>query len=148
MKKFSFNLQSLLDHRISIEEMRLMELARLRMEEDAQRARLSALRASQRASWQALLDLSASMADSAALAHAAEHCEAMGDDVRLGELNVQAACRNMELKLAEAIEASRERKLIEQLRDKRRREHELEQMRIEQNELDDMTTIRYARDRQ
>ncbi len=146
MKAFVFNLQTLLDHRKTVEEMRLMELARLRMEEQALQVRLAALRASRQEAWESLVELAATGADSVRLARASEHCEAVGDDVRLGEMSVEAARKNVDHKLAEVVEASRERKLMEQLRDKRRREYELEVSRLEQKELDDITGVRYGRE--
>lgn len=147
MRKFAFKLQALLDHRIAIEDIRLMELARLRMEEDELTARLDACRVKQRRAWESLTGLALRGSDPWRLEQADEHCRAVGDEVRLTELSLAAVGRRVDEKLNEVIEASRDRKLMEQLRDRRQREYEVEAARIEQRELDDMTSIRYARDR-
>lgn len=147
MKRFAFKLQTLLDHRKTIEDIRLMELARLRMGEQELAARLEVLRAERDRAWQTLFDLVVRGSDVWKLERADEHCRAVGDEVRLQEITLIAARKRVRGKLQEVIEASRDRKLMEQLRDQRRREYEVEAARVEQRELDDMASIRYARDR-
>lgn len=124
-----------------------MELARLRMEEREHATRLDELCIEQQRAWKTLFDLVVRGSDVWKMERADEHCRAVGDEIRLQELSLAAARKRVREKLEEVIEASRDRKLIERLRDQRRREYELEAARVEQRELDDMASIRHTRDR-
>jgi flagellar FliJ protein len=145
VKRFSFRLQSLLDYRRTVEEARLGEFARLQHEEQSELARLVGIRTAQRDAWETLAGLRATGTDSWELARADEHCKTLGDDLGLQELNLAAARRKVEAKLVEVVEAARERKVLEQLRDKQKSEYELSAAMIEQKELDDMASVRFAR---
>ena len=46
---------------------------------------------------------------------------------------------------SEVVEAAKQRKVLEQLCDRQRREYELEAARMEQKELDEMASVRFAR---
>lgn len=145
MKKFVFRLQVLLNHRKDIEQMLLGELAVLQREKQVELRRLDDLRHAREASWEALVHLASHGASPWDLANGDEHCKALGDDIGLQELNVAAAQRRVDEKLVEVIEASKERKVLEQLCDKQRREYELAAAKQEQNELDEMASVRFAR---
>ena len=145
MKRFVFRLQTLLNHRRSIEQMLLGELAHLRIAEQSEQAKLVECRSAQQRSWQAFSILIEEGASPWDLAGADEHCKALGDDLRLQELNLAAVQREVESKLAEVIEAAKQRKVLEQLCDRQRREYELEAARMEQKELDEMASVRFAR---
>lgn len=145
MKKFVFRLQVLLNHRRDIEQMLLGELALLQNERRLEQQRLNELMQAREDSWEALVMLAAHGASPWDLANGDEHCKALGDDIGLQELNLAAADKRVEEKLAEVIEAAKERKVLEQLCDKHRREYELAAARQEQNELDEMASVRYAR---
>lgn len=147
MKRFVFRLQTLLDHRVRIEEMRMAELAALRMNERKLEAELGALREACKTAWEALAQLTAQGARAHTLAQASAHCQALADDIKLAELSLEALRRDIAGKLEEVIRVSKERKVIEQLRDRHRLEHEAEQFRLAQKELDDMTAVRHGRDR-
>jgi len=145
VKKFVFRLQVLLNHRRDIEQMLLGELAMLQREKQLEMQRLEDLRLAREASWDALVHLAAHGASPWDLANGDEHCKALGDDIGLQELNVAAAEKRVQEKLVEVIEAAKERKVLEQLCDKQRREYELAAARQEQNELDEMASVRFAR---
>lgn len=145
MKRFVFRLQVVLNHRRDIEQVLLGELAALQREKQLEMQRLGDLRLAREASWEALASLAVNGASPWDLANGDEHCKALGDDIGLQELNVAAAQRKVEAKLLEVIEAAKERKVLEQLCEKQRSEYELAAARHEQNELDEMATIRFAR---
>lgn len=145
MKRFVFRLQTVLDHRRSIEQALLGELAHVQYEEKLEKARLTALESAKRTSWETLAALATNGAAPRDLENASEHCRALGDDVKLQELTLSAAHRKVEEKLAEVMEAAKKRKVLEKLSDRQRREHELAAAKLEQNELDEMASVRYAR---
>lgn len=145
MKKFVFRLQTLLNHRRDIEQMLLGELALLQNEKQLELRRLNELMLAREHSWETLAHLAAHGASPWDLANGDEHCKALGDDIGVQELNIAAVERKIEAKLLEVIEAAKERKVLEQLCDKHRREYELAAARQEQNELDEMSSVRFAR---
>lgn len=145
MKRFRFRLQVLLNHRRGIEQMLLGELAILQSEKLLEEQKLSDLRLARERSWEALAHLAAHGGNPWDLANGDEHCKALGDDIEVQKLSVAAAQRKIDEKLVEVIEAAKERKVLEQLSDKQRREHEQAAARQEQNELDEMASVRYAR---
>ncbi len=145
MKRFRFRLQVLLDHRRDIEKMLLGELAALQHEKLLEERKLRDLNRARERACEALVHLAAHGASPWDLANGDEHCKTLGDDIGLQELNVAAAQRRIDEKLVEVIEAARERKVLEQLHDRQRREYELACARQEQNELDDTASVRYAR---
>lgn len=145
MKRFVFRLQVPLNHRRDIEQVLLGELAILQSEKQLEVQRLSDLRLAREESWEALAGLAVSGASSWDLANGDEHCKALGDDIGLQVLNIAAAQKKVEEKLVEVIEAAKERKLLEQLLEKQRREYELAAAKKEQNELDEMASLRFAR---
>jgi flagellar FliJ protein len=145
MKRFVFRLQVLLNHRRDIEQMLLGELAILQNEKQQEEQKLKDLRLAREESWEALAHLAVHGASPWDLANGDEHCKALGDDIRLQELNLAAAQRKVEEKLAEVVQAAKERKVLEQLSEKHRREYEMAAARAEQNELDEMASVKYAR---
>lgn len=149
MKRFVFRLQTLLNHRKDVEQMLLGELAQHRLQEQSELARLDQLVSDRQRSWDALSHrmhaAEVTGASSWDLANGDEYCKALGDDIGLQELTLAAARREVEAKLAEVVEAAKERKVLEQLCEKQRREHELEAARLEQTQLDEMSSVRFAR---
>jgi flagellar protein FliJ len=145
VKRFIFRLQVPLNHRRDVEQVLLGELAALQREKQLEMQRLGDLRLAREASWEALASLAVNGASPWDLANGDEHCKALGDDIGLQELNSAAAQKKVEEKLLEVIEAAKERKVLEQLCEKQRSEYELAAARQEQNELDEMASMRFAR---
>lgn len=143
MKKFRFRLQTLLDQRQTIEDQLLAELGELRQEEAVELARLSGLRAELVQVWEALAMLDRSNA--AALERSDLYAKTLPDDIKVEELTLEAVRTRVEAKRAELVEAMKQRKVIETLRDKQEHAYIDAAMRAEQSSLDEMSSLRYAR---
>ena len=60
-------------------------------------------------------------------------------------LTIEAVRSRVEIKKSEVVEAMKQRKVIEALRDRKEREYLREQVLIEQNTLDEIASLAYAR---
>ncbi len=125
--------------------MLLGELARLRRDEQRELARLEQIEDGYEKSCAEMSEIRVSGADPWELKNADDHCRALADDVKVQQLSLDAARRAAEAKLAQLIEASRNRKILEQLRDKQRREYEIAAAKLEQKEIEDVSSARYPR---
>lgn len=145
MKKFRFKLQTVLDQRKAREDRLQIELVEVLGEEAREASRLAALLQQLD---EALGTVRAAIEDNKPaneLAAADEYAKCLRDDVKVQQLTIRAVRTRVEAKRAEVVEAMKERKVLEALRDKQEREHVAGQMRIEQNEMDDIASVRYAR---
>lgn len=146
MKKFRFRLQTLLDQRKSIEEVLQAELGKLLHEELTELERLEQLKFRLGQAWQHFDALSA---DTHTTAEAFDICDrwskALRDDIKVQALTIEAVRRRIDEKRTEVAEAMKQRKVIETLRDRQEQEYIVQQARVEQNALDDIATLAYAR---
>jgi len=144
MKKFAFALQPVLEHRERIEDEKQQVVAMrqravdeaerdLRRLDDEFRTNSTELRTKHK-------DLDA---DELRLFYA--HLQYI-DRCIVAQIRVVAE-RRVELDRArtDLLAASKDRKVVEKLKDRRREAHVLEEMRLEQNELDDTNARRYSR---
>lgn len=144
MKKFAFSLQPVLDHRKRIEDEKQQTVAiRSRAHEDA-KAELQRLNDEFRA-------CSAELRD--------RHRQLTIEDLRLHYAHLQYLDRAIEAQAGlvaerraaldrarnDLIEASKDRKVVDKLKDRRRVAYVAEEMRVEQIELDDGNARRHAR---
>lgn len=143
MKKFKFRLQTLLDQRQATEDRLLAELGEIRREEAAELAFLEELHARLRDAWEALATMQRS--DAEALGRSDEYAKTLRDDIKVQELTIQAVRTRVEAKRVEVVEAMKQRKVIEALRDKQEQAYIAAHMRAEQSALDEMASLRYAR---
>lgn len=145
MKKFRFRLQTLLEQRQATEDRLLAELGEVRREEAAEQQRLGELVARLQQARQDVADALQGKADPRRVEVADEYAKALRDDVRLQELTLEAVRERVEAKRLEVVEAMKERQVLEALRDKQERGYLLAQARAEQNQLDEIASVRYAR---
>ncbi|MCE5198759.1 MAG: flagellar export protein FliJ [Armatimonadota bacterium] len=145
MKRYKFRLQSLLDQRKSLEEQLLAELGELRREEAAEVMRLHVLCQRLEIACIEIEDALKRNAQCAELAQRDEYAKTLRDDVRVQELTIEAVRERVEAKRQEVVKAMQDRKVLETLRDKQEQEYLQAIARAEQNELDEMSSVRYAR---
>jgi flagellar FliJ protein len=146
VKKFRFRLQTLLDQRKSTEEMLQAELGKLLYEELVELERLGELKVRLEQAWQHFETLSQ---DPHTTAEAFEVCDrwskTLRDDIKVQMLTIEAVRKRIDEKRAEVAEAMKQRKVIETLRDHQEHEYVVAQARAEQNALDDIASLAYAR---
>lgn len=145
MKRFRFKLQTLLEHRKAFEDGLLAELGTLRREEAEEVARLEHLERQLVSACQATEQALRSNAPLDKVVRCDHYAKATRDDIKIQELTIEAVRERVEAKRLEVIEAMKARQVLEALRDKQERAYVLAQDRAEQNALDDMASVRYAR---
>lgn len=145
VKRFKFKLQAVLEHRRFQEDQLKVELAELMRNEARERTKLEELKRELEASRQILADKLQSGSDILELALLDEYVKTLRDDVGVQCLTVEAIGRQVDGKRSEVLEAMKRRKLLQALRDKQERAHLYESARVEQSELDNQTSVRFAR---
>jgi len=130
---------------MTVEEKLLAELGVLRRSLAEESQKLMSLVDSRSRYWQWLASLARSGASVLSLRSAQEFVAILSDAIRLQQLEVEEAERKVKEKLAEVIEASKERKVMERLREKRYREYVVAAEREEMKFLDDIASVRFAR---
>jgi flagellar FliJ protein len=144
MKKFAFQLQPVLEHRERIEDEKQQTLAARQRALDESERELEHLNDDFRAHANGLRE---------------RHKGFTGDELRLHYAHLQFIDRSIvaqihvvaERRVAldrariDLLAASKDRKVVEKLKDRRREAHSVEELRVEQNELDDSNARAYAR---
>ncbi len=144
MKKFRFSLEPVLKHRERIEDARKADMAARQRELDAAIAELAALNDRYRAQSDLLRG---------------EHKHLTVEELRSGYAHVEFLNRAINAQQAlvdrrrgavdrarvELLAASRDRKAVEKLKERRREAHDEGERRAEQYELDDGNARRYGR---
>ena len=144
MKKFNFVLQPVLDHRKRIEdEKQLVVATRKRALDEAERE-LSRLNDEFRRHAAMLRDKHKEL-DARELQSIYAHLQFL-DRCIVAQIRIVAE-RRVALDRArnELLEASKEKKVVEKLKERRRQTFVLEEQRVEQKELDDNNARRYGR---
>jgi len=145
MKRFRFRLQTLLDQRKAREEKLLWELSDLQREEMREIERLHALERILREACESIEEALCNGSWASELVRRDEFAKATRDDIRVQELTIEAVGRRVEAKRLEVVKAMQDRKVLEALKDKQEREYIVSMARQEQNQLDEMASVRYAR---
>jgi flagellar FliJ protein len=141
-----FRLQPVLNLRANKEEMVRLELGRLQAEELVARKLLEELRAeSERGLYETAALLSGGKVDMAAVEQGFVYAEAVtaASGVQIGIVHEAEA--KVEAKRAEAVDAMRDRKVLEKLKQRHERAYDEWATRVEQTLIDDMVTVRYNR---
>lgn len=144
MKRFRFTLQPVLEQRERVEDEKQQTLAQKQCALDEAESELKRLNGEFRENTDKLRE---------------KHREIETEELRLTYAHLQFLDRCIvaqiqvvaERRLAvdrarkDLLEASKERKVVEKLKERRKATHEVEAARVEQNELDDGNARRYAR---
>jgi len=139
-RPFAFKLEKVLDYRAQLEEQARGALARAKEAHDAKAAEVAALEGR----------LEAHMREEAKSRKTAndmwlwrQYKQALEQDISVARMDL----KNLELKLqkcrTEAVERSRDRKLLEKLKETQAKKYHDEQSAREEKENDEMATIRY-----
>jgi len=144
MKRFHFALQPVLEQRERVEDEKQMVVAQKRRSLDEAEAELRRLNDEFRENADRLRQKHSEM-DTEELRLTYAHLQFI-DRCIVAQIAVVAERRvALERARLELLEASKERKAVEKLKERRRTAHDLEGMRLEQNEIDDGNARRYGR---
>lgn len=139
-KPFSFKLEKVLDYRAQLEEQAKAELARAQAKHDAQlevvedlTARLKAHMAKERESQKSTNDMWLWR----------QYKDALEQDIASARYRLSELELNLHKRRQEAVEKSRDKKLLEKLKQTQSKKHHDEENAREEKENDEMATIRY-----
>lgn len=139
-KPFNFKLDKVLDYREQLEEQAKAALANARAERDAQAAKVADFRQRLEAH---LSKEDESRKSSNDMWLWRQYKEALEQDISIAQIELNS----LELKLqqcrTQAVERSKERKLLEKLKSTQAKKHHDEESAREEKENDEMATIRY-----
>jgi flagellar FliJ protein len=147
MGKFVFGLQSVFDHRQRIEDERRQKLAEKQRDLDTAQARLDTLNGEFRSHSEVLRRDHRSLTTEDLRLHYG-HLDYL-DRAITAQIRVVAERRvAVERAIADLLAASKDRQIMEKLKEHRLEEHRDEERRVEQNELDDGNARRENREHQ
>lgn len=145
MSKFVFNLEPLYDYRQRIEELSQKEFAEVNLLLAAEEKRLSEMN---ELYGNAAVEMDA-LKEKGADVHDIEmhhfYLEGLKRHIKAQEASIAQLRNLVEKKRAELIDASRNRKVIEIMKEKSLNAHNLKESKLEQKEADDLTSARQRR---
>lgn len=145
-RPFHFSLQKVLDFRIQLEERAKQALAKAQNKYQVQVQVAQKLRDELAAHEQAMY---ASAGEDAPTSRDMwlwrNYSERLQEDLQVQEQKVLQRARELNKARRELVNSSKERKLLEKLKQNQMIRHAKEEEKREQNELDEMATLRYGR---
>jgi len=141
-RPFQFRLQKVLDYRVHIEDKLKAELAELKAIRDFLLAEREEAREKQSAM---LTRMAESEFDVTALQLMRLYIERLDREIARKNREIAETEKRIELKRTEVVEASRDRKVMERLRESQERSYRREQLRVEQKMLDELGTNAFHR---
>lgn len=146
MAKFTFRLQTVLEHKQRLEELAQLEHAQAQA---AQAREEATLRRLVEAEHETVAELErqrfTGKLDIDALQLGMGYLDVLKIQCQRQEQVVERVSKNTDTKRDQLVQRLQERKALERLRERQRAAFSLEQNRIEANELDDLVIMRHAR---
>lgn len=139
-KPFVFRLEKVLEYRRQLEDQARMALAQAQARHDAQEAVLADLRQRQAEHVAKGFGDHATQAD---IWLFLRYREALDLDISAAAIELQRLALILQNCRQEAVLRSREKKLLEKLKDRQARKHHVAENLSEQKEFDEMATLRY-----
>ncbi|MFH1982237.1 MAG: flagellar export protein FliJ [Pseudomonadota bacterium] len=142
---FHFPLQSLLNHRKYLEEALQIEMADLQQRLEAERQRADVLCRALVDNRQRLDGMQRNGARACDLQMAVRYLARLAEQITLQEKTLQRAVHRIERKRADLIEAVKQRKVIEKLKEKSEQAYQEENRRKEMNLINEIAIGRFNR---
>ncbi len=139
-KPFVFRLEKVLEYRRQLADQARMALAKAQAEHDAQKQVLAKVEASLAA------HMAKGFGDAATEADIwlwMRYREALERDIATAKAELERLASILQTRRQEAVLRSRERKLLEKLKDRQAGKHHVAENLEEQKEFDEMATLRY-----
>lgn len=140
MKRFSFKLQKVLNYRETIEDALLSELAAIQKSYERELARLLDVTAL-RDSFHDQMKRDLSSCDPEHIRRAYHYLQELSDQISAQEVIVKRLAAQKDSKTAEVIRASRDRKVLEKLKEYKVDEHRRDVLLEDQTALDEAGTV-------
>ncbi len=145
MKKFVFNLETLLHHRMNLEEKQRNELSRLRFLLESEVKRRDDLRRRLRATALELSRLQNENVDSGESAWYCLYMDRIRHEIELSDERIVRLEKNLKAQRLAVIEATKKTKVLKALQARRLKEYDLAVERQGQRAIDEIVVTRFAR---
>ncbi len=145
MKKFIFNLETLLRHRANLEEKARNELSRLKFLLQTEVNHRSDLQSRLGRTTLELSRLQNKNADSEDVDWHCRYADRMRHEIELSNNRILQLEKELQAQKLAVVEATKKRKVLESLKTKRQREHSLTVERQGQKTIDEIVVTRFAR---
>ncbi len=145
MKRFVFNLETLLRHRENLEEKERNELARLRYLRQTEVNNRERLRRCLGENLRELCRLRSLDANSEEILWFYPYLDRLRYEIGLSEKTIAQLDKEVEKQLGVVIEATKKKKVLDSLKSRRLKEYNLGVERQEQKNVDEIVVTRYAR---
>jgi len=139
-KPFTFRLEKVLEYRLQLEDQARMALAKAQAAHDGQKQILAGITMTLTAHMERGFGKNATQAD---IWLWMKYREALEKDQATAKAELERLAQVLQTCRQEAVLRSRERKLLEKLKDRQAKKHHAEENLKEQKEFDEMATIRY-----
>ena len=145
MKRFVFNLETVLRHRMNLEEKERNELSRIRYEFQTEVNRRDDLRGRLRETSMELSRLRSENADIAEVTWYYPYLERLRHEIQLSDKRIVQLDGTLQAQMLVVIEATKKRKVLDSLKTRKHQEFTLAADRQEQKNIDEIVVTRYAR---
>ena len=139
-KPFVFRLEKVLEYRRQLEDQARMALARAQADHDAQQRVITDISTRLAAHMERGFGKHANQAD---IWLWTQYREALEKDLATARVELERLAQVLQTRREEAILRSREKKLLEKLKDRQAKKHHVQESQLEQKEYDEMATIRH-----
>jgi flagellar protein FliJ len=144
MKRFRFNLATLLRHRVSLEEKERVELSNVRYRHQTQQNHHKSLQSKLRETLVELTEKRTASTDHQELTWYYLYIDRLHLEIKQSGRKLAQLEQELEKQRTRVIEATKNRKVLDTLKVKKEKEHNLTMDRMEQKAIDDLVVIRYA----
>jgi flagellar FliJ protein len=141
---FKFKLQSVLDYRLNIEEKILNEFSELKREQDRQKAILAALRSEKESKVADLRNTNSSTVKAEDISSILDYVKHLREREKMQEEVSRRAKEAAEEKRKELVEAVKNRKVMENLKEKHEAEYIKNMNDTEQKTSDEMFVLKFG----
>lgn len=139
-KPFSFRLQKVLEYRSQLEDQARMALSKAQADHDQQERALAGVEQQILEHAERGFGQNATQAD---IWLWEQYRKALAQDLARAKAELERLASILQQRRQEAVLRSREKKLLEKLKDRQARKHHVQESQREQKEFDEMATIRH-----
>jgi flagellar protein FliJ len=144
MKKFRFSLATLLWHRESLEDKERTELLRIRYKHQVEQDCRKSLENKLRETLAELKNKRAASAEQQELVLFQRYIDRLHLEIEQSARRLAKLDQELERQRIRVIEATKNRKVLDALNDKKKKEYTLNMDRLEQKTVDELVVVRYA----
>lgn len=145
MKKFSFRLESLLQHRKLLEDRERTTLSQARSELISENDRQDELQRRRRSTFETIIDADSGRIDGLDLELGRRYLERVGTEIAGSKKRLETLDRVVQAQTQVVVEASKRTKVLDTLKTKKKKEHRLAADKAEQKDVDEVVVLRHPR---